>query len=79
MTRVKTPAICDLDGKPITTEESYRMDISKVNSVKGQFIKGKNKIDICHKCLMEKIVKNGFALEWITMTKNPETNKWESK
>ena len=79
MTKVIQPAICDMCGKQITTEESYTMDISKRNSVKGQFIKGKNKLDMDHNCFM-KIVKVGtWQPEWITMVKNKETGKWETK
>ena len=84
MTKQFTPAICDLDGKPITTEESYKLDISKSNSVKGQFIKGKNKMDLCHECFM-KFVKAGYQPEWITMVKNQNKadtenyGKWETK
>ena len=78
MTKVITPSICDLDGSPITTEESYKLDISKTNSVRGQFIKGKNKMDLCHTCFM-KFVKAGYQPEWITMTKNQESGKWETK
>ena len=78
MTKQFTPAICDLDGKPITTEESYKLDISKTNSIKGQFIKGKNKMDLCHDCFM-KFVKAGYQPEWITMSKNQETGKWETR
>ena len=78
MTRQITPAICDLDGKPITSEESYTLDISKKNSVKGQFIKGKNKMDICHECFM-KFVKSGYQPEWITLVKNESSGKWETR
>lgn len=76
MTKPTIPAICDLDGKPITTEESYTLDISKRSSVQGKFIKCKRKADICHDCFM-KFVKGGYQPEWITLTKDESTGKWK--
>ena len=78
MTKVKTPSICDLCGKPITTEEAYTVDFSKKNSVKGAFIKSKFKADIGHDCFMKYFVKQGgFQPEWVTLKKNELSGKWE--
>lgn len=74
MTKQKVPSICDLDGKPITTEESYSLDVSKKNSTAGQFTKCKNKMDICHDCFM-KFVKAGYQPEWVTLKKGAD-GKW---
>ena len=75
MTRQSIPSICDLDGKPITTEESYTLDISKKTSVQGTFIKCKKKADICHTCFM-KLVQAGYQPEWVTLTKGTD-GKWK--
>ena len=74
MTKQKSPAICDLCGEIINTDESYTFEIQKKTEKRGQFIKSV-KGDLDHNCF-KKFTKTGFEPKWIVMEKNETTGKW---
>ena len=83
MTTKKVPRICDFQiakqcEGDILTEQQYKFQVSIRGGKRGEFTKASMDADCCHYCFLA-ICKTGYAPKWVTMFKNPETDKWEIK
>ena len=79
MTSKITPRICDLCGKDILSEKSYRFQISE-RTKKGDYneatmVQCDHDADCCHPCFLE-ICKNGFEAKWLQLVKPDHGGKW---
>ena len=76
------PDICDLDGKPITSEKQYTFEVYEGRTAwfdsKGVRSKAKIKIDCCHACFMN-ICKNGYTPKFVKEQKNANYVKGSDK
>ena len=81
MTSKAVPRFCDFFclGKEIKTEKIYKLQISERGVMgqgkKGKFVKANNDADMCQKCFI-KICEGGYKPNWVTLVKDPTTDKW---
>ena len=80
MTRKYTPYVDDFTGNDINKDEQrYTVEIIKATEKRGQFVKS-NKLDMSHTTFKKMFVDKlgDGVLQWIIITQNPDTKKWET-
>ena len=73
MTRQKHPDKCDFCSLDIDLGSMQYMLEIKMNDGTTSFneqVRGKNRIDMCNPCYLERLAKSGYKPDWIREIKN---------